>query len=414
MHSKKFFQGGLILSVVTAACLLGAAAYADSPGGDSSPGPVVSFHGFISTTAFWQDQDFTFGNGQNGEWPVPNTGPKHNLSGMDARSTRAWLDVTGARLGDGWSAGAHLEADFFGGFNGTGAYSAQQETPRLRQAFMKLSNAESGSSISIGQQLNLLFPADALPTSLAHVAFPLGFGTGLIGWRFPGVVYSQNLGAATADTIAWRLDLGAFSGSWNGPGSTTNFDTAANVDFRPQLEARLHAQQGNWSGFLAGHYSSEDLTGVGGNAPAPITNKINSTAVEIGTAWHPGPWSLVAAAYTGKGLGPLWGALTQFGAISEHGGYVQGGYKFTPNWGLYAFYASARPDKTDVINWIGQGSSGLLKNQQYALDLIYTRGPFGFGAEWLHSNLESTTAASAPASITTVGNQFSLSAMFNF
>lgn len=405
---------GIIFSLVAGLLLLSAAAYAGSSGGSTNSDPSFSFHGFISTSFFWQNQDFVFGNGQNAEWPEPNTGSNHNLSGFDVRNTRAWIDFAGVNLSDGWSVSGHLEGDFFGGFNGTGPYSAQQETPRLRQAFMKLSNADSGSSFTIGQQWDLLFPIDAVPESLAHIAFPLGFGSGMIGWRFPGVVYSQALGQASADSMAWRLDLAAFSGSWNGPGNNTNFDTAGNVDFRPQIEARLHAEEGDWHGFVVGHYSTEDLSGVTGATPTPITSSITSSALEVGTGWHPGPWSLVAAVYTGKGLGQVFGALAQFGDISEHGGYLQGGYKFTPNWGLYASYATAHPNESDVINWIGNGASGLLKSQQYALDLIYTSGPFGVGAEWMHASLDSTTAATAPAVTTTSGNQFSLSAIYHF
>ena len=414
MRTHTSVKTGMIFSLVTALFLLSAAAYAGSSASSTNSDPSFSFHGFISTSFFWQNQDFAFGNGQNAEWPEPNTGSNHDLSGFDVRNTRAWIDFTGVNLSDGWTISGHLEGDFFGGFNGTGPYSAQQETPRLRQAFMKLSNADSGSSITIGQQWDLVFPIEAIPESLAHIAFPLGFATGMIGWRFPGIVYSQALGKPSPGSLAWGLDVGAFSGSWNGPGNNTNFDTAGNVNFKPQIEARLRAQQGDWLGFLAGHYSSEDLTGVTGSSPTPITGSITSSALEVGTAWHPGPWSLVAAAYTGKGLGQVFGALAQFGDISEHGAYVQGGYKFTPNWGLYAFYATARPNKNDVITWIGNGASGLLKTQQYALDLIYTTGPFGAGAEFMHASVDNTTAATAPAVTTTSGNQFSLSAIYHF
>lgn len=411
--SKNSIKTSVIFGLM-ASLFFATAVFADPPASNTSSGPTITFHGFIDTTFFWQNQDFTFGNGQNAEWPVANTGSNHNLSGFDVRNTRAWLDITGVTLSSGWTVSGHLEGDFFGGFNGAGPYSAQQETPRLRHAFMKLSNADSGSSFTIGQQWDLLFPVDAIPESLAHIAFPLAYGSGMIGWRFPGVVYSQALDRPSADSMAWRLDLGAFTGSWNGPGNNTNFQTAANVNFRPQIEARLHAQQGDWHGFVVGYYSSENLSGVTGTSPTPITGTITSSALEIGTGWHPGPWSLVATAYTGKGLGQVFGALAQFGDIKEHGGYVQGGYKFTPSWGLYVSYGTARPNEGDVITWIGNGASGLLKSRQYAADLIFSDGPFGFGVEWLHAILDSTTAATAPAVTTTNGSQISLSAIYKF
>ncbi|MDE2236208.1 MAG: hypothetical protein KGK44_11780, partial [Gammaproteobacteria bacterium] len=291
MSTNKF----RMILILWAAIFFGVVAtcsYADTTSNVSSSSDVsITLHGFISTSGFWQNQDFIFGNGQNAEFPEPNTGNNHNLSGISVQNTRAWLDISGPNSGD-WTVGGHIEGDFFGGFNGTGAFSAQQETPRLRQAFMVMANKDSGSKVIIGQQWDLLFPLESVPESLTHIAFPLGFATGMIGWRFPGIVYEQDLNTAAPDSLAWRLDMGAFSGSWDGPGNNTNFDTAGNVDFRPQVEVRLHAEQGDWLGYIVGHYSSMDLSGVGGTTPTPITNTLTSSAIEVGTTWHPGPFVL--------------------------------------------------------------------------------------------------------------------------
>ncbi len=376
----------------------------------------ITLHGFINTSGFFQDQDFIFGNGQNAEFPVPNaSGNNHNLSGFSVQNTRAWLDIVGPSTGD-WSTGGRLEGDFFGGFNGTGPYSGQQETPRLRQAYMSLSNKDSGSKIIIGQQWDLLFPLESVPESLTHIAFPLGFATGMIGWRFPGVVYMQDLNTPSTDSIAWRLDMGAFTGQWDGPGSNTNYDTAANANFRPQVEVRLHAEEGDWVGYIVGHYSSANLSGVGGTAPTPITDTLTSSAEEIGTTWHPGSFVLKAAVYHGKALGQVFGATAQFGDISETGGYLQGGYKFTPNWAAFATYATDRPNEGDVVTWTGYGASGRIKTQQWAADLVYTNGPYGFGFEYMHAILDSVSVTNGvvTASNGTSGNQFSVSAIYHF
>jgi hypothetical protein len=412
------FCAALIISFFTPSIL------ADTTSNVSSSSDVsITLHGFINTSGFWQSQDFTFGNGQSAEFPVPNaTDNNHNLSGITVQNTRAWLDIKGPNTGD-WSVGGHIEGDFFGGFNGTGAYSGQQESPRLRQAFMSMGNSDSGSKVIIGQQWDLLFPGESVPESLTHIAFPLGFATGMIGWRFPGIVYEQDLNKPSADSIAWRLDVGAFSGQWDGPGSNTNYDTAANVNFRPQVEVRLHASAGDWLGYIVGHYSSANLSGVGGTAPTPITDTLNSTAIELGTTWQPGPFVLKAAVYKGKAIGQVFGAMAQFGDISETGGYLQGGYKFTPNWGLYASYATDHPNQGDVVTWQGYGASGRIKNQQWALDLIYSNGPYAFGFEWMHAILDSatgtigidgTTDGITTATNSTSGNQASLSAIYHF
>jgi uncharacterized coiled-coil protein SlyX len=377
----------------------------------SAPGVSVALHGFVNATAFSQDKSFTFGNGQNAEFPVP--GSHGRTSGFDVRGTRFWLDFKGAKFNENWSGGGRLEMDFFGGFNGTGAYSLSQPTPRLRQAYMDLANASSGTTIRIGQQWDLLFPLDNVATSITHIAFPLGYGTGMIGWRFPGVVMMQDLNHGS-DGPKWRLDLGAFEGSWDGPGNNVNYLTGGNAGFRPQLQARLHVQDKDWLAYFVAHYSQIDLRGVDGTAATPIATKIDSQGFEVGGNWHPGNWMFKGNLYTGKGLGQVFGGLIQFGDIKETGGFLQAGYKFTPNWSANAFYGYSKPKRSDVVAWLGHGSAGRLENRQSALNLIYTSGAYELGLEYMYSELDSTSAADPTATTTTKGNQVSLSAKYNF
>jgi len=364
-------------------------------------------HGFVSASAFSQNRSFTFGNGTNAEFPVP--GSKGSLSGMDVRNSRFWLDFSGAKFAGDWVGGGRIEMDFYGGFNGTGPYSQQQPTPRLRQAYMDLTNPVTGTTVRVGQQWELMFPIDNIPDSLSHIAFPLGFGTGMVGWRFPGVVVMQDLNHGS-DGAKWRLDLGAFEGQWNGPGDNVNYLTAGNAGFRPQLEARLRVADKTWVAYAAAHYSEVNLKGVGNTVAAPIKDKVKSVGYEVGGAWMPGPWVFKGLAYTGKGLGEIFGALSQFGDISESGGYVQAGYKFTPNWSAYAFYGIAKPDRADVLRWIG--AAGRLKNQQSALSVQYATGAYALSVEWLHDKLDSANGATATR--TTTGNQVSLNGMYKF
>ncbi|MBO9661632.1 hypothetical protein [Dokdonella sp.] len=375
----------------------------------TAPGLSVAFHGFVSATAFTQDKSFRFGNGQNAETPIP--GSHGRTSGFDVRNTRFWLDITGAKLDDDWRGGGRIEMDFFGGFNGTGPYSRQQPTPRLRQAYLDLDNASTGSKIRIGQQWDLMFPLDNVPTSLSHLAFPLGYGAGFVGWRFPGVVWMQDLNHGGEGT-KWRVDVGAFDGSWNGPGDNVNYLSAGNADFQPQIEARIRAQGEDWIAYAAGHYSKVDLRGVDGAAPTPIKSSLKSTGGEVGGIWKPGPWNFKALVYGGKGLGQIFGNLSQFGDIGEVGGFAQAGYSFTKHWSANAFYAYQKSDEDDVVRWIGNGSTGLLKSRQAALGVQYASGPYQLGIEWLHAKLDSTNAALERK--TTSGNQLSLSALYTF
>nr|WP_323748548.1 hypothetical protein [Dyella silvae] len=247
---------------------------APKPQFTTAPGLSVALHGFISASGFAQDKTFiNYGNGQSALIPAPPTvsnkanGYDGSLSGFDVRNTRFWLDVTGARLNDNWGGGGRIEMDFFGGNNGTGAFAQQQPVPRLRQAYMDITNPNIGSTIRIGQQWDLMFPLDNVPTSLTHIGFPLGYGTGIVGWRYPGVVWMQDLNHGS-DGIKWRLDMGVFEGNWNGPQnsagtSNVNYLNAGSANFRPQVEARLRAQGGNWLAYFAAHYSQVKLSGVG-------------------------------------------------------------------------------------------------------------------------------------------------------
>ncbi|MFC5527609.1 hypothetical protein ACFPPA_17835 [Rhodanobacter ginsengisoli] len=375
----------------------------------SAPGVSVALHGFVNATAFSQNRSFTFGNGQNAEFPEP--GSSGRLSGVDVRNTRFWLDFSGAKFAGDWTGGGRIEMDFFGGFNGTGAYSQQQPTPRLRQAYMDLTNPDSGSTVRIGQQWDLMFPLDNTPSSLSHIAFPLGYGTGLVGWRFPGVVLMQELNHGSSGA-KWRLDIGAFEGHWSGPGNDVNYLTAGNVGFRPQVEAKLRVQDKTWVAYAAAHYSQVDLKGVGGTAPTPVKSSVKSVGYEVGGQWKPGPWVFKGLVYSGKGMGQIFGALVQFGDIKETGGFLQAGYSFTPNWSANAFYGISKPKTQDVIAWMGNGASGRLKNRQAALGLQYTSGAYDLGVEWIYDKLDSTSDGVDRK--TTNGNQVSLSALYHF
>jgi hypothetical protein len=394
----------------TQAAAIAAVPPPSKPSFTAGNGLSVSFNGFIDATAFSQTKDYTFGNGQNAEYPIP--GSKGSLSGVDVRNTRFMFDLTGAKIAGDWVGGAHLEMDFFGGNNGTGPYSQQQPLPRLRQAYMVLENPVTGSTLKIGQMWDLIFPLDDLPDSLSHIAFPLGYGAGIIGWRFPGAIFSQDLNHGSTGP-AWRLDVGVFEGNWDGPGSNINYLTAGNAGFRPQVEAKLHVEQEKeWMLFAAAHYSQIDLAGVGGTEPTPIKREFGSTAFEVGGQWTPGPWVFKSVLYTGRGIGEIFGDLSQFGDIKDDGGYVSGGYKFTQNWSANLFYAITKPSANDVIQWMGNGSTGLLKNHMYAANVEYAVGDYSFALEWIHSILLTTT--NGDNRIDTSGNQVNLSAFYKF
>ncbi len=370
---------------------------------------TVTIKGFISASYIAQDTRWAFSNGQNGQFPLPPeyTGNEWS-SGGDVRNTRINLGFAGPDLGGGWHAGATLEADFFGGFNGSGAFSHQQLTPRIRLGYIDLTRGRT--TLRFGQAWSPLF--GEVPRSLTHVAFPLGWGSaGSFGWRFPGLYLYRDLTPEGGRTRT-RFQLGIFEGSWAGPGNNVNMETAGNVGFRPQVEARLDlagktAGGDAWKLYIVGHWDEKDLRGVNNVNPAPRDDSLTGTALEVGGRLDAGRLTIHGNAYVARALGQQLAAITQFGDIQDWGAWLQLGYHLSDRWSVWGFYGVCDPDDRDVLEWIGE--NGRMKNQQYHMMLLYGAGQYAFSLEWLHDTLEV-----GPEATDVTGNQIALSAMYTF
>ena len=131
------------------------------------------------------------------------------------------------------------------------------------------------------------------------------------------LIVMQDLNHGT-EGVKWRFDFALLEGNWSGPqnpagNATTNYLNAGAAHFNPQFEARLHAQGKDWLAYLTAHYSEIDLHGVGDIAPKPPRDKLNSIGYDLGGQWKPGPWTFKGLIYTGKALGEIFGAMSQFG-----------------------------------------------------------------------------------------------------
>ena len=417
-----------VRATILAACAVFwvASVRAQAPPPPPPPPPGLVIRGFISATAFAQDQNFSFGNGQNAEWPVPPEFTRDKwFSGGDVRNTRLTLALNGPKVGKAdWKVGGLLEMDFFGGFNGTGAFAEQQAVPRLRLAYADIGNART--TIRVGQFWSPLFgfssnaATSVLPVSLSHIAFPLGYGTGLPGWRFPGIFLYQALTPKEAPVNA-ELQLAVMRGSWDRCfGGTTNGDcptggansnindlTAGNAGW-PQFEARVNLDgksgKNSWGVYVVGHWDRKDLSGANAEAPR---DKLDGKIGEFGAKLQLGGFLMQGNVYTSKAAGQQFTAITQFGDIKSTGGWIQAGYDFTPNWGLFGFYALDDPKDSDALR--AAGNAARLKNQIGSGMLRWKTGPYALGLEYLHAELESGTAK-----IKTKGNQVALSVLYNF
>jgi hypothetical protein len=397
------------LVVVASVLLLATAASAQTVtmGKDMS----LTIKGFISATAFAQNQNFTFGNGQNAEWPA---GAECQVDcwfgGADVRNTRLTLVFGGPKVVGDFKVGATVEMDFFGGNNGVGAFSGQQPNPRLRLAYADLTNGST--TIRVGQQWSPIFGNVAV--SLSHIAFPLGYGSaGDIGWRFPGISIIQAL--TEKDSAVKASVTGAIlSGTWNGPDCTAatnncnNWDTAGNASW-PQFELRFDVggkmgESSSWSTYIAGHIDQKDLSGAGAST---ANDKLTGSAVEIGAKFQFGPVMIQGNGYTGHSIGNQFGMITQFGRIQGQGGWGQIGIDFTKNWGLFGFFGIDNPKDSDVLAALG--NAGRLKNIQWAGMIRWKAGPYAVGFEYIHDQLNSGVTNKE-----TNGTQLALSALYSF
>src|SRR5581483_5290896 len=165
MARIRLFASVLIVLLLACASVVSAQNVSTSPEG-------LTFHGFIDTSAFLQNQNFTFGNGQNAEFPVPPQSKTDRwfLDG-DVRNTRLTMGFNGPKLDNGLKLNATIEGDFFGGFNGSSGFSNAQATPRLRLAYIDLVRGKT--TIRVGQAWSPLFGPN-IPLSYSHIAFPLG------------------------------------------------------------------------------------------------------------------------------------------------------------------------------------------------------------------------------------------------
>jgi hypothetical protein len=367
----------------------------------------LTIKGFVIASLYAQDQNFAFGNGQNAEFPTSDYSKDDWTLGGDVRNTRLTLDWKGPEV-EGFNVGGLLEADFFGGF-GAGAFTDEQPIPRMRLAYVDIT--KGSTTYRIGQAWSPMF--GNVPVSPTHVAFPLGYGAaGDVGWRYPGLFVYHTFSKST------KLTLAAMRGSWND--SSVPFGNGAGESGVPQLEARLDFSAENWSVYVVGHYDQKDCNLVGDTATtnvcgASYTKKsLDGTAVEFGAKAKFGNFSLQGNVYSGTAIGQQFGHITQFGDISGWGGWLQGSFKFSGPWSANLFYGLDDPKDSDVLSQ--SPGTARLKNEMIAASVMYSKGPYVFGVEWLNDQLTRPKACTefTCTSNDLEGNQLSFSAWYKF
>ncbi len=362
---------------------------------------TITIQGFISGTLFVDDQFFALSNGQSALWAdFPELHEDEWFHGGDVRNTRITLDFNGPQLFGDWRAKATLEADFFGGFTGIGAFSDEQPNPRLRLAYADLTNGRT--TIRLGQAWSPTF--GYVPESLSHIAFPLGWGSGgLIGWRFPGLFFYHDLDAEGPTTV--QIQLAAFRGSWSDE-LLPDEVSAGEATLLPQLEARVgiahRPEEGTTlEAFIAGHFDHKDLSGPGDD----FDDELDGWAVSGGLRVRPGRFTILANGYLGDAIGQLFAQILQFGNFTSWGAQGQLGYDFTRNWSIWAFYGIDDPQDDD--------GPLRLRNQIVSTMLRYRVRQYAIGLEWFHAITDHRDLLDDDRREIN-GNQFALSVRYDF
>ena len=377
-------------------------------------GETLTISGFISATLFNDRGLFSsFGQGQNAEiaaCPVPipgcngQPGVNQGIFDGDVRNTRINFTFNAPPVLGKWAPRATIEADFFGAFNGVPPFGDEQSQFRIRHAFVDLSNGRT--TLRIGQYWGPLFGETApfIPVSLSHIAFPVGLGASMIGWRFPGVFVFHDL--TPASPLKLQLEVAALKGSGVAASlrDTTNVIGSGEASGLPQVEARLNAARrftnGSWNGFVAYHLDWKDANGTG----VPGSN-ITDWGVETGQYIAISSFTLHGSFYYGKGLGSQFGMITQFQPqIRGWGAWGQAGYDFTSHWSVWADYGIDQPDYARFRTETGGTLARQLNHVGSAL-LRFRAGRYAAGLEYFRSVTRWSTGV-------TSADQYALSALY--
>jgi len=372
------------------ALLLGSAALASAQDAPKPSPFTFALHGFVSMSACSQDGAYQLSECQQSLMALAEPAADSNSLAFDVRQSRFNFSVKGPQVFAGATPTAVLEIDFFQGFGG-GAFGDVSLLNRLRLAYSELN--WGNHRLAFGQLNDLIFAM--APVSLSHIAFPLGYETGNIGWRRPGIWGFHKL-AASPDLnleLAWMVGRSQWNDAATGIGANApNQPGGINqgeASGTPALEGRVTATyQKLLNVWVAGHWNKVDLNGVGTGGGDEVTVQ----AVNGGAKLTFGPATVAATAFTGKNVGPLIGNLVQFNLrpgnddVSAWGYWAQAGFNFTKELSAWAFYGQQKPDEADAK----AAQMARLENKTTNVILQYRDGGYGVSAEWI--NFKTTNA----------------------
>jgi hypothetical protein len=367
----------------------------------------------------------------NGQGPMLVLGePGGNLTtGADIRQSRFNFSVAGPKVLHA-TPKAVLEIDLFG-LNSPGGYGEVSVYSRVRLAYAEL--AWHHDVLRLGQDNELIL---FTPESMGHMAFPVTYFNGMLGWREPGFGYFHTF---PIDSSKLELAAQVIKSDWQNPadfGSATTQDL--DLDYGqlsgyPGVEGRIKYSSEHVTAFVAGHFNHVAGTQAANLLIPPTTIPSRDWDVAAGVAGVKvtgGGFWLSASAYGGKNLGPLLGNLLQFpitNDIAEWGGWTQVGYEVIKHLSLSAVGGLARPNEGDLEKSLsGCGPKTFACSVRAQSSMVggmvrYQIKGFMFGPEYYHvvaKNIDQNGNGVASGAKAVDGvidaNQFMLSGFYQF
>jgi len=319
--------------------------------------------------------------------------------------------------------------------------------PRIRLAYVELNWGMSQNVLRVGQYHNLLL--GMIPGSASHIATPLGYGAGQLGWRSPGVTFIHRFKLSPESNLdigvqinrnSWRDELPTCGAGQVAPAANClpNAVSVGEASMLPQVEARIMAFGGmaamplpfylptKWQVFLVGHWDMKDLSGVGNaTLPAPamgqtIRDTMTTYVVSGGAKLQLGPVLVAANGWYGQNAGNVFGHIFQMQDlfrpdISGFGAWAQVGFGITKNLSLWGFFGIDKPDEAKAK--LAFPTNARLQNIQIAGQLAYTEGPIQIAAEFIYvatQNLVINAAAMTSTQLTYAASQPVITLNYNF
>lgn len=375
-----------------------------------------ALHGIAGASFYVQDTpDFVF----NGQGPLlvlakPTDGSL--TTGADVRESRFNFSVAGPKVFGGATPKAVLEIDLFG-LNSPGGYGEVSVYARTRLAYAEL---DWGNDVlRFGQDHELILAL--IPESMGHMAFPVTYWNGMLGWREPGAGYFHTI---PMDDSKLELAVQVIKSDWANPadfGDATTSDL--NVDYGqlsgyPGVEARAKWTTKHFMAFAAGHFNHVMGTHAGDLVIAPMATPTRNWDVYAGVAGFKiglAGFTLAGSAYYGQNTAPLLGEQLNFiesTDVHEWGAWGQLGYDIVKGLNVSVLGGTAQPNKSDVQKAAPATGGERASSSVFGGMIRYREGGFAIGPEFYHviANQIDSTGTSKEIDV----NQFMLSGMYFF